>query len=52
MCEVGDLGSETAKMDENAAVNEYQAEFDDEKPHIVVDETLSFVIFVHPALRC
>ena len=51
MCKVGDLTAEFAEMNEDAAVDEDQAAFDDKEPQVVVDETLRLVILVDPALE-
>lgn len=47
---VGDLGAETAEVEEDAAVDYYQGAFDYEEPHVVVDKAFAFVVFVDPAL--
>lgn len=47
---VGYLGAETTEVNEDAAVDYYKGAFDDEEPHVVIEEAFTFVSFVDPAL--
>lgn len=47
---VGHLGAQTAEVDEDAAIDDYQGALDYEKPHVVVDQAFPFIFFIDPAL--
>lgn len=47
---VGHLSAQTAKVDEDTAVDYYKGAFDYEEPYVVIYEAFAFVVFVHPAL--